>query len=471
MSFACALRSVLLLLCWAHAANSIRPSEPRTTSHVETIRIFNKWFASRYNKDAKKPLQLVVNKTVDVGGGYGVYATEDIAAGTPYLRIPNRLLFSLDFLERERSPVATVLKEAKVTHSLLKLNILLQYERFVKGPESYFHDYISIIPHEMDTPSYYTKAEMAELKGTRIEELTEVETKKWWKTFGRLKKDLFATRPRMFPVEVFTWSNFKWAQNIMHTRTIWTDGRPNLIPFLDMINCQELPDPDRIHKTVAEDGHAVTYAPWEFKKGQQVFENYGQKNRHYFVHHGFSLERNSQDCLDLLILPFVEKVLLKSATEDVRRIFFDTIIKHQLPYSLDKEFCLKPTGIPDEAMQTLRIVALLKSGRNSLHYDIRLSPPPKVEAAAHDLVIDWCHFFLEGFRTSHEEDEELLKEEGLSFRFRQIVKYRLAQKRLAVAVVRYVDLLARAELARKVVTGTVNYDEAPKDGFWIDEQK
>jgi hypothetical protein len=34
---------------------------------------------------------------------------------------------------------------------------------------------------------------------------------------------------------------------------------------------------------------AVTYAPWGFAEGEQVFENYGQPNHIYYMYHGFSL--------------------------------------------------------------------------------------------------------------------------------------------------------------------------------------
>jgi hypothetical protein len=40
---------------------------------------------------------------------------------------------------------------------------------------------------------------------------------------------------------------------------------------------------------------AITYAPWEFAKGEQVFENYGQPNHIYFMYHGFSLAGTASD--------------------------------------------------------------------------------------------------------------------------------------------------------------------------------
>jgi len=68
--------------------------------------------------------------------------------------------------------------------------------------------------------------------------------------------------------------------------------------MLDFINCGEGPDPTRVHKTELDERKdaAVTRAGWAFKKGQQVFENYGQPNHIYLTYHGFALEHNSHDC-------------------------------------------------------------------------------------------------------------------------------------------------------------------------------
>lgn len=102
--------------------------------------------------------------------------------------------------------------------------------------------------------------------------------------------------------------------------------------MLDLINCAEGPNPKRVHSTVMDAAvsmparasaplftkvhafthdtifpvspptqgeNAITHAPWAFKKGDQVFENYGQPNHIYFQYHGFSLEDNTHDCVSV----------------------------------------------------------------------------------------------------------------------------------------------------------------------------
>lgn len=56
-----------------------------------------------------------------------------------------------------------------------------------------------------------------------------------------------------------------------------------------------------VHKTfLGESNYAVTKAAKKFKKGDQVFENYGQPNFVYYMYHGFTLgEENTHDCARL----------------------------------------------------------------------------------------------------------------------------------------------------------------------------
>merc|ERR1712216_465998 len=75
------------------------------------------------------------------------------------------------------------------------------------------------------------------------------------------------------------------------------------VPMLDFVNCQAAqPNTNnkylRVRSTNADKyGFALTRSPYAFKAGDQLFENYGQPNHLYFLHHGFSMENNPHDCL------------------------------------------------------------------------------------------------------------------------------------------------------------------------------
>lgn len=50
--------------------------------------------------------------------------------------------------------------------------------------------------------------------------------------------------------------------------------------LLDLINCKEGPPGSTVHATDLDGSgdNAVTLAPWSFREGEQVYENYGQPN-------------------------------------------------------------------------------------------------------------------------------------------------------------------------------------------------
>lgn len=79
------------------------------------------------------------------------------------------------------------------------------------------------------------------------------------------------------------------------------NNKRSLVPLLDHVNCKEFPNPNRLHQTHHDfsTNAAVTKAPWDFKKGEQVFENYGSDNYNNFYYHGFTLMDNSHDCVQM----------------------------------------------------------------------------------------------------------------------------------------------------------------------------
>ena len=79
----------------------------------------------------------------------------------------------------------------------------------------------------------------------------------------------------IFQNQEFTFDNYAWAMSIIDSRSIWWKSRRNLVPVLDLINCQEGPDPSQIHKTEWINDTAITRSPWTFQSDEQVWENYG----------------------------------------------------------------------------------------------------------------------------------------------------------------------------------------------------
>ena len=59
--------------------------------------------------------------------------------------------------------------------------------------------------------------------------------------------------PQLLPETEFNFANYKWAYGILDSRSIWWNGERHLVPMLDLINCAEGPDKDRVHSTVLDD--------------------------------------------------------------------------------------------------------------------------------------------------------------------------------------------------------------------------
>lgn len=121
-----------------------------------------------------------------------------------------------------------------------------------------------------------------------------------FKEFTSLQKKY----PHLFN-PLITYDEYVWAIGVVTTRTIWyiEDGAshysPHLVPLVDLVNCAQLNRLDAIHKTMMEDNKIVTRIKQDYAAGEQVFENYGQANSHYFALHGFSIEPNEFDCVSI----------------------------------------------------------------------------------------------------------------------------------------------------------------------------
>ena len=204
-----------------------------------------------------------------------------------------------------------------------------------------------------------------------------------------------------------------WAHAILDSRRIWWNGEGHLTPMLDLINCMEGPDPSRVHSTSLDNSgqNAITKAPWEFKKGEQLFEPYGQPNHIYLMYHGFMLEQNSHDCV---------RVDFELPSDDPD---FDSkrnnILQNRVHHSTTLEACLAVGRIRQNVFEFLRI-AYGEQSRKRIYGIFYESLKEK----------------LAKYLTTIEEDERILDqgklEDGtpLNYHLRTAVKFRLSEKKL-----------------------------------------
>lgn len=153
--------------------------------------------------------------------------------------------------------------------------------------------------------------------------------------------------------------------------------------MLDLINCKQGPDPNRIHSTDWDRAtqSAVTRAGWHFSAGDQVWENYGQPNHIYFTYHGFVLDENAHDCvrhdesLDTShpdsnvrrLLPLLPLLLWSTHTRaqssDLTLHHFPQRLRQELQdagiYTTTQRFCLTAHSLPRDFLEWIRVTERL----------------------------------------------------------------------------------------------------------------
>lgn len=327
----------------------------------QAVAEFQAWFEKGY----KGPTKVRLGVAGD-GMRLGVFATEPIAAESLYLSIPTEIIIGEETIFATPL-IGPVLKSHQKDFGILQpshatLALFLLYEKYVKGENSFWKSYIALLPETHDTPEFYTDEELALLKGTLIPGRVERARAERMDEYEWLRTNLFSYHPILFPGDIFLEERFAWAMGILNTRMIWWDGKPHLVPMLDMINCRQGPNPRRVHSTRGVGKRANTFAPWRFETGDQIFENYGQPNPTYFLYHGFVMQPNVHDCATIQL------------TEHMRDSRRHVLRRWGL---LREEHCISPEKL-DEALVVARVIA---SGDKELR---AMDGPPRTRISAHN---------------------------------------------------------------------------------------
>ena len=389
----------------------------------DKVAAFNAWFASFSPRTNK-----LVAATVP-GMRVGTLTTEKVSTDEIYLEVPLASIMNKDSGWRDNvlGPVYRKLAErhprGDAFHELL---FHLIYERFVRGRESKYWPYLNVIPskEELNAPGItWTKEELDELEGSDILPNLRDYSRRVDRKFKGVKKHVLSQFPDVFVDEHYSLENYRWAHAILDSRRIWWGGEGHLVPMLDLVNCAEGPDPSRVHSTWLDaetKSYAVTKGAWDFKKGEQLFEPYGQPNHIYFAYHGFVLDHNAHDCvkMDLTLDENVDEYTRKK--KELRRVLRST------------NFCVSPRKITQGLLEFMRI-AHDASTRDDQRQALRKE----------------CLRRLSRYPTTAAEDEAMLAEAGawdkLGYKKATAVKMRLSEKRILDAVVKSIGS-AKGEL-------------------------
>lgn len=408
------------------------------------INEFQDWFTKGYG--GKCPVRLA-----PAGNGMriGVFANEKIPSESLYLSIPMSLIISDETIAATKGighairKIMQRLPSRRFNPQQLALNLFLIHEKFVAKNSSAFYSYIRLIPSEHNVPEFYSDEDLELLRGTPLFAKAQQERRQHRDDYNTLKPYLLHDM-KAFPPRLFSLDNYLWAQGILNTRMIWWDGAPHLVPMLDMINCQQGPNPQRVHSTRrGATGKADTLAPWTFQKDEQVFENYGQPNPTYMLYHGFVMEPNYHDCAQVLPRGLPLNTLSESHRQKISEFKL-----------LSNEYCVKPS-IDDSKLRDFISLARIAAMSDSDVSELKSSPHTfrsRVnEGKALSMVKKSVQMHLGDTEDNYAKVVEKRKVHSDSFRYRMIESYLRTQRDM---MRRIVDTLEKriVPLRRKATT-------------------
>jgi len=256
----------------------------------------------------KQGAKLLIAAGYAPGMRMGAFATTDITPGTVYIELPqSAVMDAAAARESELGPMLSELDRRAPSQGRRPLDgtdqlMLLLLNEARKGSASRWAPYVAALPTDFqDVPVTWSGDTLAPLKGTGVVRLVRRQRADLFKRWQRFKTEVAVAYPQRF--DWVSREDFIWASLVLNTRSIWWDRKRHLVPVLDMINCGEGPGPKPYepHRTVFNPNRRAcqTRARAAFKKGQQLFENYGQPNYLYAALHGFLLDNNSYDAVPI----------------------------------------------------------------------------------------------------------------------------------------------------------------------------
>ena len=334
-------------------------TEPDTKAEVVSSAVTLEEKVASFNafiESLNFPTNHLVAYVAGDGMRVGTKATQDITIGTSYIDVPVTAVMSSENAKTDSDEVNALIERGRDRnddfHTLL---FFLMHERFNAEEGSFWWPYLALLPtldeYKEYHPTFMSEAKLSGLEGSGVKGRIINNQRKAKQAFASVSND--ASVPKALG-DAWTEDNYMWATTILDSRSIWWSGARHLVPLLDLINCQQLPKGSTVHATSLDrdEKNAVTLAPWNFKEGEQVFENYGQPSHIYFIYHGFVLEDNAHDC------SLVEAAVGPDdpGAKDIEELKSRLMGAGFRSYSVD--FCVKDENLEEEVKKIAKFVAI-----------------------------------------------------------------------------------------------------------------
>jgi protein-histidine N-methyltransferase len=440
-------RSYIFLNFILLVVGNVAIKEEQGYAQDESTKAFLTWFKDM----GGKATGVTVGISEDMGRG--VFAVANLSEDDPVLSVPLSMCMCRDSALHDKSKrVRKAYKSLRDDEDLVALFILREIS---KGSKSKFEPYLNVLPKQVPLTSFFTENELKALQDKRRISDAKRRTrqlKNRYKKLSRQIKDLFKDIPEKKRRDKY--NDYAWAVAVVGSRALSMSGTKYLVPFADMFNYAPHHEEReanngaeflRYHKV--QGGNFNVFADRACKAGAQLVEDYGDNtNSLYINHHGFVVEENPFDCVELE-MPKInrkEKLRYKLATRmhlNSRPPVCIQPSKKNLPKVLTDHF--KALAFPDDWVdKCLKWLGKDSSRQPSQEsYDKCFSNvDSSIMSRSRRLFHDALKQKLKSYPTTYDQDKLLLesseKADGgllsVKLNYHEIVaiKYRMAQKRL-----------------------------------------
>jgi hypothetical protein len=277
----------------------VHPEAP-TTLQLEN---FQKWLQQQSIDELMIDFQQVGPE------GNGVIARKEIKENDEYFFISYDLLLTSTLSDSWRQVQHDPLLQ-KFSSCVLALKLLHEACK----PNSFWKDYIAVLPHTFTIPLFYTEHDFKIIENTDLLLPAIKLLYNSLKQFFYIKDLMNQLAQPLIPSDKFTLSNYFWALGVVLTRQneVALNDQAKvlaLIPGWDMCNHE----PGKITTFCNPDKRMITCtAMRRFAKGEQVRMFYGPRsNHHLLLYSGFVVPSNSFDTISLQITLDISDPLFK----------------------------------------------------------------------------------------------------------------------------------------------------------------
>ncbi|CAH1159824.1 unnamed protein product [Phaedon cochleariae] len=381
------------------------------------------------------------------GFDLGLRVTTEIPFSSLVIAVPRNLMMSLETARK------TDLKNIMETDQILSnmpnvaLSIFLLYEKF--KTDSFWMPYINILPLNYSTVLYFTPEELEELTGSPTLEIALRQIKSIARQYAYFYK-LFNTSEdpiSRLMKDKFTYWEYCWAVSTVMTRqnTIPSEDGENminaLIPLWDMCN--------HTNGTISTDYNpelqrSECLALKDFKPGEQFFIFYGARtNADLFIHNGFIYDENTHDGIWIRLGISKQDPLQEKRTDLLNRLGIAT----------SGDFFIKKGSDPVDGtllaflrifnMDEEQLLHWLESDRSDDLRYLECALDTTLEKKSWTFLQARLKLLLGIYKTTLEEDLELLQDKELGANKVLGIRMRAIEKRILRGAIEYIDQCIR----------------------------